>query len=268
MARLSHPNVVHAYDAGLYEGQVYIVLEYVEGETLTRWLQRQARSWREILDAFRAAGEGLASIHDANLAHGDFKPDNVLVARDGRIRITDFGLARPVETPSEVEVGDDKRASGPGEVKGGLTAAGGTPLFMAPEQRDGEVRNALTDQYSFSVALFLALFGRHPSDHAAQSAAGAPPSGIPFSGADGVSPVQTQPKGGLGVVPGATFLEGNTWWHRDVLAQQISNCVRVLDLRQQAQPARGRSEWHGRISARPPDRGRSANAGHATWCSW
>ncbi len=172
MAKLSHPGVVQAHDAGLYEGQVYIVLEYVEGETLTRWQQRQARSWREIVDAFRAAGEGLASIHEANLAHGDFKPDNVLVARDGRVRITDFGLARPIEGAIEAQASADKAASG----HEGLTAAGGTPAFMAPEQREGQVRNVLSDQYSFCVALFLALFGRHPSDDRAPASAGAPSS--------------------------------------------------------------------------------------------
>lgn len=160
MARMAHPNITHVYDAGLYNGQVFIVAEFVEGETLTRWLRRQSRPWREVMGAFQAAGEGLVSIHDAGLAHGDFKPDNVLVGRDGRIRLTDFGLARPLGLGLEAPLLLEGASSSPGAA---VTAVGGTALYMAPEQLGGAAPSAATDQYSFCVSLFLGLCGRHPS---------------------------------------------------------------------------------------------------------
>ncbi len=130
-----------------------------EGETMARWLRRQERPWREVLAGFRAAGEGLAAVHGAGLVHGDFKPDNVLISADGhfsRVRITDFGLARPAAAgPAPPRSAGDDPAG-----KGALTAAGGTPLYMAPEQTQGQPATALSDQYSFCVSLYIALCGR------------------------------------------------------------------------------------------------------------
>ncbi len=95
MARLSHPNVVAVHDVVELERRVCVVMELVEGVTVREWLKVEPRpSWKEILRVFRAAGEGLAAAHEAKLIHRDFKPDNVLVAQDGRIRVTDFGIAR------------------------------------------------------------------------------------------------------------------------------------------------------------------------------
>src|SRR5439155_767546 len=94
MAQMSHPNVVHVYDAGILDGQVFVAMEFVEGQTLRRWLKEEPRSWYEVLEAFVSAGRGLAAAHAAGLVHRDFKPDNVLIGIDGRVRVTDFGLAR------------------------------------------------------------------------------------------------------------------------------------------------------------------------------
>ncbi|MFP2906572.1 protein kinase domain-containing protein, partial [Pyxidicoccus sp. 3LFB2] len=95
MARLNHPNVVHVYDSGrLEDDSVFIAMEYVEGQTLQQWLKQRPRTWREVLRAFVDAGRGLAAAHAAGLVHRDFKPDNVLVGADGRVRVTDFGLAQ------------------------------------------------------------------------------------------------------------------------------------------------------------------------------
>src|SRR5678816_152686 len=82
-------------DSGTTEGgDVYIAMEFVEGDTLTTWLKKWPRTWREILEIFHQAARGLMAAHSVGLLHRDFKPDNVLVGGDGRVRVTDFGLAR------------------------------------------------------------------------------------------------------------------------------------------------------------------------------
>src|SRR5262249_8374861 len=93
LARLKHPNLVTVYDVSSADGQDFIAMELVEGTSLRRWLAERARTWREVLGAYRDAGRGLAAAHAAGLVHRDFKPDNVLVGRDGTVRVADFGLA-------------------------------------------------------------------------------------------------------------------------------------------------------------------------------
>ncbi len=157
MARLSHPNVVNVFDAGtIAPGMVFIVMELVEGETLATWLAHGGRRWREVLDAFTDAARGLAAAHTAHLIHRDFKPENVLVGRDARVRVTDFGLARPDATA--VPAATSAEATGAVTV----TTLAGTPAYMAPEQFEMGVSDARTDQFNFCVSLHLALFGRHP----------------------------------------------------------------------------------------------------------
>jgi cysteine-rich repeat protein len=156
MARLSHANVVGVYDAGTYPAHVFIVMELVEGETLSAWLAARPRPWREILAAFMDAGHGLAAAHRVGLVHRDFKPDNVLVGGDGKVRVTDFGLARPLVDVAPAAPGPDGAAPQ-------VTAAAGTPLYMAPEQFAGRAVDARADQFSFAVALYMALYRRHPS---------------------------------------------------------------------------------------------------------
>lgn len=93
LAKLSHPNVVPVYDAGMVGGQAFVAMEYVPGKTLRQWL-RGPRTWREIVSVMNDAGKGLAAAHARGLIHRDFKPDNVLIGDDGRVRVLDFGLAR------------------------------------------------------------------------------------------------------------------------------------------------------------------------------
>src|SRR4029077_8271076 len=100
IARLSHPNVVVVFDVGTFEDKVFIAMEYVEGNTVTYWLQVQQRGWKEILQVFTDAGHGLAAAHDKGLIHRDFKTDNVMVSRDRHVRVMDFGLARQVQERS------------------------------------------------------------------------------------------------------------------------------------------------------------------------
>jgi serine/threonine protein kinase len=166
IAQLSHPNVVGVYDVGTTDdGDLYIAMEFVEGDTLTSWLKKYPRTWREIVDVFVQAARGLLAAHSVGLLHRDFKPDNVLVGGDGRVRVTDFGLARSVITPEEAARPGPASHSGPSALNVELTATGtvlGTPRYMAPEQLTGPDIDARADQFSFCVALYEALYGAHP----------------------------------------------------------------------------------------------------------
>ncbi|MFY0536224.1 serine/threonine-protein kinase [Nannocystis pusilla] len=103
LARLSHPNVVQVYEVGRYGDDVFIAMELVPGKTLRTWLKSQAPTWRQVVRVFRQAGEGLAAAHAFGIVHRDFKPENVLVGEDGRVRVVDFGLARLEEPDAEAE---------------------------------------------------------------------------------------------------------------------------------------------------------------------
>ncbi|PCC72767.1 Serine/threonine protein kinase [Nannocystis exedens] len=162
LAQLSHPNVVQVYDVGEWGGLDFIALEFVQGQTLRTWLSEQARSWSEILQVFAQAGRGLAAAHAAGLVHRDFKPDNVLIDGQGRVFVADFGLARSADSPLPEQISMASR-SNPALAK--LTAMGsliGTPKYMAPEQFMRIPADARSDQFSFCVALYEALFGRRP----------------------------------------------------------------------------------------------------------
>lgn len=164
MARVVHPNAVPVFDVGIAEGHVYVVMQYVAGVTLRTWLQRRPGR-PAVVEAFVAAGHGLAAVHDAGLLHRDFKPDNVLISEDGRVQITDFGLAGPKSTvgaaPSRrtVATQHERDAARPTT----MDAAGGTPAYMSPEQLRGEALDLRSDIYSFCVALHEALHGVRPS---------------------------------------------------------------------------------------------------------
>jgi tetratricopeptide (TPR) repeat protein/predicted Ser/Thr protein kinase len=160
IARLSHPNVVAVHDAGTFGEQVFVAMEYVDGRTLRQWLKEEERSWREVVDLFRIAGQGLAAAHAAGLVHRDFKPDNVLIGKDGRVRVADFGLARPVEPPEAEETLEASGDRSPGLTSWGMVL--GTPGYMAPEQLRGLSSDARSDQFSFCVALYEALYGERP----------------------------------------------------------------------------------------------------------
>ncbi|MBI3073093.1 MAG: tetratricopeptide repeat protein [Deltaproteobacteria bacterium] len=164
MARLSHPNVVAVHDVGTVRDEVFIAMEFVAGSTLSDWLSAKPRPWREILDAFIDAGRGLAAAHEVGIVHRDFKPDNVLVGYDGRVRVTDFGLAHSLDAnASRVET--TVVSGAPSTLATDVSGTGlliGTPKFMAPEQMEQGSVDARTDVFSFCVSLFEALYGEPP----------------------------------------------------------------------------------------------------------
>jgi tetratricopeptide (TPR) repeat protein len=166
LAQVAHPNVVNVFDAGPHGALVFVAMEFVEGRTLGAWLREERRPWREVLAKFVDAGRGLAAVHAANLVHRDFKPDNVLLGSDGRVRITDFGLARALDAPSSARGAPDVA---PRPSLGKLTATGavhGTPAYMAPEQLEGRATKK-SDQFSFALCLYEALYGEAPFERVA-----------------------------------------------------------------------------------------------------
>ncbi|MBN9687362.1 MULTISPECIES: serine/threonine-protein kinase [unclassified Corallococcus] len=165
MARLNHPHVVAVYDAGtLEDGSVFIAMEYIQGQTLRQWCQHTpSRPWRAVVQAYLAAGRGLAAAHAAGLVHRDFKPDNVLVGEDGRVRVTDFGLARAGAAPGPEA--PPVTAIPLSALATSLTLPGsvlGTPAYMAPELLQGQPANLRSDVYAFCASLHEALYGRVP----------------------------------------------------------------------------------------------------------
>jgi predicted Ser/Thr protein kinase len=186
MAQVSHPNVVTVFEVGDAQGQAFIAMELVEGHSLRAWQTAARRTVPEIVEHYVAAGRGLAAAHARGIIHRDFKPDNVLVGKDGRVRVTDFGLAaaKPGETGTHQAIADVN-----------LTTSGsvlGTPAYMAPEQFVGGNVDPRTDQFNFCVALYEALYGERPftgrtfeelGDSVCEGKVKAPPAGTAVSGA-------------------------------------------------------------------------------------
>ncbi|MFY0541451.1 serine/threonine-protein kinase [Nannocystis pusilla] len=179
LARLAHPNVVSIHEIGEHDGQLFVAMEYVDGETLTDWLarhpvrpppvwhralprlaavERGGPDLRPVLERFIEAARGLGAAHAAGLVHRDFKPDNVLVGRDGRVRVADFGIASTLDAAAELAVTDD--IASPLCTRAGELA--GTPAYMAPEQLAGAPVDARADQFALCVALYEAVCGARP----------------------------------------------------------------------------------------------------------
>ncbi len=145
LAKLSHPNIIHVYDVGTIDDDVFMAMEYVEGTTLTSYLRDENHSLTEMLDVFVAAGRGLEAAHAAGIVHRDFKPENVIIGKDGRTRVIDFGIA--------LQARDDVPET-----------ISGTPAYMAPEQFAHAKVGPAADQFSFAITLYTAVFGTYPFD--------------------------------------------------------------------------------------------------------
>jgi serine/threonine-protein kinase len=146
-ARLSHPHVVRVFDAGEDDGRRFIVMEYVEGESLAQLLKRRGRlPAAEAVSFGLQAADGLEAAHRAGLVHRDVKPQNLLVGRDGTLKVADFGIVRAAEAAS-------------------LTAHGtllGTAAYVSPEQGAAHPVTPASDVYSLAAVLYEALTGQPP----------------------------------------------------------------------------------------------------------
>ena len=162
MARLSHPNIVSVFEVGSFGAQMFIAMEFVRGQSLDAWLRADTRDWHTILPLLLAAGRGLEAAHRAGIIHRDYKPQNTLVGADGSVKVADFGLARAnTETAAPVH----ETTTGRRLLQSPLTQHGavvGTPAYMAPEQHAGQPCDARSDQFSYCVTAYQALYSALP----------------------------------------------------------------------------------------------------------
>ncbi|MCA9707853.1 MAG: serine/threonine protein kinase, partial [Myxococcales bacterium] len=165
MARLSHPNVVTVHEVGESDGDVFVAMEFIRGQSLDAWIRTEP-DWREVLEVFVQAGRGLIAAHEAGLIHRDLKPHNVMRSDDGVVKVLDFGLARAASDDSldRAEVPSTESSEG-SALRTDITRPGavlGTPAYMSPEQHRGLPADARSDQFSFCVALYEALYRQRP----------------------------------------------------------------------------------------------------------
>ena len=158
LARIPHRNVVRVFDVGLHGDAVFIAMELLPGVTLQHWLAEQRPSARRTLAVLVEIGRGLAAIHGAGLVHRDVKPSNVVIGDDDVPQLIDLGLARV--HAAVVDDGPDAPAAGPAVTAHGRVS--GTPAYMAPEHHAGDAVTPASDQFSFCVTAYEALYGTRP----------------------------------------------------------------------------------------------------------
>jgi len=165
MAKLAHPNVVPVFEVGATHQIVYIAMELVDGIALHEWVDQTPRSWRELVSVYLQAGRGLAAAHRGGIVHRDFKPENVLIGADHRVRVVDFGLARPCPRGEpQASLGNGAAPWTDEDTEGSNRVVYGTPAYMAPEQHMGQPADVRADQFAFCVALYEGLFRQRPFD--------------------------------------------------------------------------------------------------------
>ncbi|MBS2026241.1 MAG: protein kinase [Deltaproteobacteria bacterium] len=167
LARLSHPNVIQIHEVGDAGDDLFLAMEFVDGVDLQHKVPPGLRPWREVVGLYIQAARGLAAAHAVGLVHRDFKPANVLVGDDGRVRVADFGLAvedhrgdaepRAAASAAGTPSSDERARLQTITVRGSII---GTVPYMSPEQLHGEPVDARSDQFSFCLALFESLTGR------------------------------------------------------------------------------------------------------------
>ena len=147
-ANLSHPNIVTVHDFGFDNGQLFIVMEHIPGKDLKTLLRQRGRySIEEAIPLLVQACAGIGYAHRAGLVHCDIKPHNMIVTPDGRLKVTDFGIARALST-----IMPDERAD----------VVWGSPQYFSPEQAMGEAPSPASDVYSLGVVLYEVLTGALP----------------------------------------------------------------------------------------------------------
>ena len=148
-AGLEHPNIVNVYDVGCQDGDYYIVMEYIEGITLKKYIEAKGRlSYKEALSIAIQVGRGIAAAHEKNIIHRDIKPQNIMISTDGKVKVTDFGIARAASTATSTISSD----------------VIGSVHYSSPEQvRNGYVSDR-SDIYSLGIVMYEMVTGQVPFD--------------------------------------------------------------------------------------------------------
>jgi len=153
-AALDHPGICTLYEVGVHDGVDYLAMQYLDGETLADRLCRGRVALDEALRIAIELGQALTYAHDRGIIHRDLKPQNVMLLADGRVKLLDFGLAKPTEP-----------AAADARTEAALTREGtliGTPEYMSPEQMSGHAVDARSDIFSFALIVYELVAGRHP----------------------------------------------------------------------------------------------------------
>lgn len=248
LARLAHPSVVTVHDIAFGDGdEVFLAMELVDGDDFTKWVpaQRDQPGGRAaICRALIGAGEGIAAAHKNGVVHGDVKPSNILVDKEGRARVTDFGVARIVDhagrEPGETGASGDALLNGP---------IAGTPAYMAPEQHEGQAADQAADQYSFCLTAWEALNGDYPfeldpteRDAAATFSGGQPGTGPLLHPWDQLASAKASWRGGGGVALSPCWARGlRRGLHPDPAQRWPS--MEALLVALQGTPSRHRMLW-------------------------
>jgi eukaryotic-like serine/threonine-protein kinase len=160
---LNHPNILTIHEVGQQEGHHFIATEYIEGESLRQHMGRARMELREVLDVAQQVASALAAAHQAGIVHRDIKPGNIMLRRDGYVKLLDFGLAKLAEDSIRAgREGTDRGAATTPMTEPGIVM--GTPKYMSPEQARGIELDARTDIWSLGVVLYEMVSGRLPFD--------------------------------------------------------------------------------------------------------
>ena len=147
VSNLSHPNIVEVYDVGEEDGNYYIVMEYIEGKTLKQLLQKRgALTLTEVIDIMSQLTDGLAHAHEAYIIHRDIKPQNIMIEDNGRIKITDFGIAMALNSTQLTQT----------------NSVMGSVHYLPPEQANGKGSTVKSDIYSLGILMYELLTGSVP----------------------------------------------------------------------------------------------------------
>ena len=152
---LNHPNILTVYDAGDFDGQQYLVTEFVDGGTLRDWMRARKRSWPEMVELLLGVADALATAHAAGILHRDIKPDNILVTKSGYAKLADFGVAKLEPSVAPDDTTRTLTATTPGLVVGSIP-------YMSPEQAKGQPVDARSDVFPWAWCCMKCSAGRRP----------------------------------------------------------------------------------------------------------
>jgi serine/threonine protein kinase/Flp pilus assembly protein TadD len=157
IAKIDHPNIAKLYDTSDEENNTFIVMEYVDGETLTDKIYRSQLTLGEAVNIIKQTAEALEAAHQGGFIHRDLKPSNVMIAKDGTVKVLDFGLAKQIVRDESGEITNDSLLSSQAKTLSGVIV--GTPMYLSPEQATALPVDVRSDVFSLGALLYECLTG-------------------------------------------------------------------------------------------------------------